>query len=145
MAPKSTEGPPSDPDKSPTANAALLLVEDDDGVRRFLFWALYLEGFKVLTARGLSDALRLSRDIPGRIELLIIGSLPAGSSRIALQQQIESERPEVRTLLLEDLESSAQQLETTEPNAPGGAGVDRSVDAGQLIQKVKALIAASNG
>jgi DNA-binding NtrC family response regulator len=145
MAPKPTDGSPNHPIKSPKANSALLLVEGDDGVRRFLFWALYLEGFKVLTARGLSDAQRLSRDIPGRIEVLIIGSLPAGSSRVALQEQIEAERPEVRTLLLEDLESSAHQPETTEPNQAGGSGIGRSVDAGQLIEKIKAIVAASNG
>jgi DNA-binding NtrC family response regulator len=144
ITPKPTEGSPNHPKKSANANSAVLLVEDDDGVRRFLFWALYLEGFKVLTARGLSDAQRLSRDIPGRIEVLVIGSLPAGSSRVALQEQIEAERPEVRTLLLEDLESSAHQPDTTEPHRAASSGIGRSVDAAQLIQKIKAIVAASD-
>lgn len=145
IAPKPTEESAYHPNKSAKANSAVLLVEDDDGVRRFLFWALYLEGFKVLTARGLSDAQRLSRDIPGRIEVLIIGSLSEGSTTVSLQQQIEAERPEVRTLLLADLESSGQQPETTERNHVGAAGLSPTVDAAQLIRKIKALVAASNG
>jgi hypothetical protein len=56
---------------------ALLLVEQDDGIRRFLFWSLYVEGYKVLTARDASDARRLLRDVLGPIELLLMGGVPA--------------------------------------------------------------------
>lgn len=142
-APKPTEGPSNLPNKTPKANAAVLLVEDDDGVRRFLFWALYLEGFKVLTARELSDAQRLSRDIPGRIEVLIIGSLPPGASRVGLQEQIEAERSEVRTIFLDDVQSPEQEATRTDSDPRRESAHNRSVDAGQLIQKIKALVGPS--
>ena len=141
MAPKPTEGPQNHSSKTQNADAAVLLVEHDDGVRRFLFWALYLEGFKVLTARSLPDAQRLSRDIPGRIEVLIVGSIPAESSRVTLLEQIQNERPEVRILLLEDLESSSQQPATTDLNPAGATWLSRTVDAAHLIQKIKAIVA----
>lgn len=113
-------------------SAALLLVERDDGLRRFLFWALYLEGFKVLTAGDAANALRLSRDVAGAIELMILGSLPPGSNAAELQQQIEGERSELRTVLLQDLTQSGDQ-----------AGVNESVNAGILIQRVKAMVGRS--
>ena len=144
MAPKPTGGgPPGLSSKNPKPNAAVLLVEQDDGVRRYLFWALYLEGFKVLTARGPSDAQRLSRDIPGRIEVMIIGSLPTGGSRVVLQEQIETERPEVRTLFLEDLESAIPEPARVSSDHAGDSSPGKSVDVGKLIQKIKAIVAAS--
>ncbi len=140
MLPTPARGPANHHSEHQSRNsAALLLVEQDDGLRRFLFWTLYLEEFKVLTARDTNDALRLSRDIAGPVELLIIGSLPPGSSAAELQQQIESERSEVRTILLDEL---------TGPDGHGGgersslarSGMGESVEAGTLIQRIKKMI-----
>lgn len=81
-------------------SASVLLVEADDGLRRLLFWRLYLEGLTVLTARDPQEALRVSRDLPGPIELLIIGSLPPGGDRLGLHREIVADRPDVRAILL---------------------------------------------
>ena len=86
-------------------SASLLLVEADDGLRRLLFWRLYLEGLKVLTARDAQEALRLSRDLPGRIDLLILGSLPPGGDRLSLRREIEADRPELRAILPDAIEA----------------------------------------
>ena len=83
--------------------AAILLVEEDDGTRRSLFWSLYVDGFKVLTARSVADAHRLSRDVPGPIQILLLGSLPKGSDAQLLRQQLEHERPELQTVVMADL------------------------------------------
>lgn len=136
MAPKPTR----EPDQQNASNA-LLLVEEDDGVRRFLFWALYLEGFKVLTARDAEEALRLSRDIAAPIEVLIIGSLPSTSDAAELRKLIEVEHPGVRSLLLRDVESL---------DVRGHAGskltqsrVGESINAEVLIRTVRSLVAQS--
>lgn len=129
MLPMPAHGPPNDPRNAQKEHsAALLLVERDDGLRRFLFWSLYLEGYKVLTARDAVDALRVSRDIAGSIELLIIGSIPLASNATELQKQIESERSEVRTILLDELIRSE-----------GGLG--ESLNAGTLIRRIREILA----
>lgn len=82
-------------------SASVLLVESDDRFRRHLFWMLYLEGLKVLTARDPEEARHVSRDVPGPLRVLIIGSLPAGADAAMLQRQLEMERPELRTVFAE--------------------------------------------
>jgi DNA-binding NtrC family response regulator len=121
-------------------SVALLLVERDDGVRRFLFWALYVEGFKVLTGRDAKEGLRLSRDVPGPLQILIIGSLPPGSNGAEMRNQIESERPEVRTILLDDLESSEAAARPQHSRAAQSSG-EGSVDAGALIRRIRSMVA----
>lgn len=140
MSSKPTRDLPDRSDKLDSERSvALLLVERDDGLRRFLFWALYIEGFKVLTGRDANDGLRLSRDVAGPIQVLIIGALPPGSDGAEMRNQIETERPEVRTIFLRDLESSEaapgpQQSQAAQPNAAEG------VDAGTLIRKIRSMV-----
>jgi len=141
MSSKPTRDLPNRSDKLESEpSPALLLVEEDDGLRRFLFWALYVEGFKVLTSRDAKEGLRLSRDVAGPIQVLIIGSLPPGSNGGEMRKQIEAERPEVRTILLQDLESSEaaarpRQRQLGDLNAGEGA------DAGALIRRIRSLVA----
>jgi DNA-binding response OmpR family regulator len=116
---------------------ALLLVEKDDGVRRFLFWALYVEGYKVLTARDGPDALRLSRDVPGPVEVLLMGSLPAGGDRATLRAQLEAERPELQTLDI----AHAPSLDAPSTRIGKlGASLPSSTDAEALIERLEALL-----
>lgn len=139
MSPKPTKTAPNGPDKhSPERSAAVLLVEHDDGVRRLLFWSLYIEGLKVLTARDTADAQRLSRDVPGPIEILIVGSLPPGSDSKTLREQLETERPELRTILLADIESSVNAAPPG--NKAGISDIRETVSPGVLVANVKNLL-----
>lgn len=138
-----TQDLPNGADETQTGqSAALLLVEQDDGLRRFLFWALYVEGFKVLTARDMREGLRLSRDIAGPIQVLIIGSLPSDSNRAELQKQIEAERPEARTLLLHEIAVPKTPIQLEEPRG-AGASLNANVDVSILIQRIKEIFARS--
>ena len=140
MSPKPMRSLPNRPDKiENTHSAALLLVERDDGLRRFLFWALYLEGFKVLTGRDAQDGLRLSRDVAGPIEVLIIGSLPPGSYPAEMRRQIESERPEIRTIFLEDLESSNESA-NPRLSDEGQSNAEDGISADALIRRIKGMV-----
>src|SRR5690242_6377200 len=141
MSSKPTRDLPNRSDKLESKpSAALLLVEEDDGLRRFLFWALYVEGFKVLTGRDAKEGLRLSRDVAGPIQVLIIGSLPPGSNAADMRKQIESERPEVRTILLQDLESSNAAARPRQPQL-GDLNAGEGVDAGELIRRIRSMVA----
>jgi PAS domain S-box-containing protein len=69
-----TEGmPAADLSQAPVARGSetVLLVEDEDGVRRFLVTILQNHGYRVLQAAGGEEAIRTCNECPYRIDLLI--------------------------------------------------------------------------
>ena len=123
------------PKKEPTERSmSVLLVERDDRLRRLVFWRLYVEGLKVLTARDSAEAKRLSRDVPGPIELLIIGSLPPGADPGELRRAIEAERPELTTL------STSSSSGARVDDESSATGPDHRLDPSAVVEDVKRLL-----
>jgi len=76
----------------------ILLVDDEDVVRRLLRGVLRREGFQVLEANGANEARALSDSHPGPIELLITDLVMPGVGGRELAEGLVKRRPEMRVI-----------------------------------------------
>jgi len=76
----------------------ILLVEDEDQVRSVAFTILRRHGYKVLEASNAGEALLVSRDFAGTIDLLMTDVIMPRMSGAALAQELARQRPEMRIL-----------------------------------------------
>jgi DNA-binding response OmpR family regulator len=78
----------------------VLVVDDEPIVRRFVEAALKREGFTVFTADNGEEALRVSREYNGTIDLLLSDVRMPGMSGPQLVKVLLDERPQTRALLM---------------------------------------------
>ena len=85
----------------PTVNKKTILVVDDDPVvLSFTHELLQEGGHYVLSARNGPEALRLSQDHPGDIDLLLTDFQMPGMSGIDLATEITLDRPAIKVLMM---------------------------------------------
>jgi two-component system, cell cycle sensor histidine kinase and response regulator CckA len=89
-------------------NETLLLVEDQREVRAFLVESLSSYGYTVLDAASGQEALLLSRQRQGPIDLLVTDMVMPGMSGKELANALEAERPGLRVLMVSGY--SAEQI-----------------------------------
>jgi PAS domain S-box-containing protein len=78
----------------------LLLVEDEDAVRRLGKTALEMRGYRVLEARGGGEALLLCERHAGKIDLLVTDVVMPGMSGRELADRLAVVRPEIKSLFV---------------------------------------------
>jgi PAS domain S-box-containing protein len=83
-----------------TRGARILLVEDQDVVRRITARMLEREGHAVLAARDADDALRAWRGAGGAVDLLVTDVVLGGRSGVTLAEELRIERPGLPVLLI---------------------------------------------
>lgn len=76
----------------------LLLVEDDDSVRRLSRIILTDYGYNVIEARNGVEALQIFRDIPGRFKMLVTDIKMPDMTGTVLAEKIRNLQPEIRVL-----------------------------------------------
>jgi CheY-like chemotaxis protein len=77
-----------------------LLVEDEETVRRMVRLMLESNGYRVLEAEGVEDALRKFRQNAGQIDLLLTDVIMPGMSGRVLAERIAQLRPELAVLYM---------------------------------------------
>jgi CheY-like chemotaxis protein len=93
-------------DGTPAASAAtvgqevVLVVEDEDQVRRLVVTALERGGYTVLQSGSPDAALELARETPGPIHLLLTDVIMPGMDGAELQRRLERVRTGFRTLFM---------------------------------------------
>ena len=87
----------SDPEAPP---ATILVVEDEEEVRALARDVLEMNGFQVLEALDVADAVRLAQTHPGPIDLLITDVVMPGASGPELARRLRAHRPELRVLCM---------------------------------------------
>ena len=100
------EASPSPPAVSPSprgetrlgASQTLLVVEDQDAVRRLTARVLRAEGYVVLEANGGAEALRVSAAHEGRIDLLVTDVMMPGMNGREVAAALTETRPELGVL-----------------------------------------------
>jgi two-component system, cell cycle sensor histidine kinase and response regulator CckA len=91
----------SDPDRHPRAahgNETILLVEDEEKVRKLTREALELYGYRVIAAAGPDEALALGDDVP--FDLLLTDIVMPQMRGGELARRLEERRPGLKTLFM---------------------------------------------
>ena len=76
----------------------LLIVEDEENVRKPLVQILAGRGYNVLEARDGAEAIRISQSHPGPIHLMVTDILMDGMTGVELAERLSFKRPEMRVL-----------------------------------------------
>ena len=122
--------------------ATILLVEDDEAVRRLAMIVLDDAGYRVLSAHDASDALRQSQSYPERIEALVTDvGLPDVNGRV-LAESIVATRPGIKVLFL-----SGYTDEVIENYAVVHNGVrflKKPYTPAMLVREVKYMLSCDN-
>jgi signal transduction histidine kinase/ligand-binding sensor domain-containing protein/CheY-like chemotaxis protein len=127
----------------PRASATVLLVEDEDAVRRLGARVLTRAGYHVLTAASGEAAMQIAADFDGRIDLLMTDVVMPGMSGRELAEQLVPRHPGMQLLYASGYTEDAivrhgvSSLETAfleKPFTPNGLlrKVREVLDAGQL-------------
>jgi len=92
----------------------ILLVEDEDGLRRIVRQALQKCGYRVLEAANGHEALKMWHEYHGQIDLLFSDvMMPQGMTGHELAEKLRENRPNLRIIL-----SSGYNPEMTKPDKP---------------------------
>jgi nitrogen fixation negative regulator NifL len=92
--------PASQPPKLPRGTETVLLVEDEESLRRLTRGCLQNSGYTVLEAADGRTALKLATEHGGSIDLLLTDVIMPGMSGRELAETLQKSRPEVRLLYM---------------------------------------------
>jgi PAS domain S-box-containing protein len=100
QAPAPEPRPAPDPARVPTGTETVLLVEDEDAVRRLSARVLRSRGYTVLEARDGEEAQRLATEHPGHIDLAVTDLVMPRMSGRQLADVLATVRPRLRILFM---------------------------------------------
>jgi CheY-like chemotaxis protein len=114
----------------------ILLVEDEDAVRRLARGILERAGYRVLEAQDGAAALELADSCPERIDLLLSDVVMPRLGGYELAQRLRTRRPELRTLLVSGYPGERRA-------APGAASVpvlEKPFSEESLLDRVRDVL-----
>ena len=132
---KDAERKPATDDRG---NETVLLVEDDDQLRRVVAEVLEHKGYRVLVAPNAKEALAIAGAHLGPIDLLLTDLVLPMTSGADLARQIQSERASVRVLHM-----SGYTDETAYENGlleAGGEFLEKPFTPDSLLRKVREVL-----
>ena len=118
-----------------TGTETILLVEDEDGVRRVLETMLKRSGYRVLSSSSARDAINVAQEHAGPIDLLITDMLMPGASGATVAEQLSARRPEMRVLFV-----SAQGEQAS--NGASRAFLQKPFSTAELAVKIREVLQA---
>ena len=117
----------------------ILVIDDDMSVRTFVAKTLTNEGYQVLVAPGMQEALHVSDDCPTEIHLIVADiMLPTGNG-MALAQALLAKRPNTPVLYMSGAGSEAIHAIQFE-GAPVGEFIQKPFSPTQMAKKVQAIL-----
>ena len=92
--------PANAPVKTPTGTETILLVEDEDSLRKLAHGCLAGRGYTVLEAGNAEEALKVARQHPQPIHLLLTDVIMPGMSGRELADSLKNLRPHLKVLYM---------------------------------------------
>jgi two-component system cell cycle sensor histidine kinase/response regulator CckA len=135
--PATREGAPPPAPEAP-AGETILLVEDEEQVRRLARRVLERAGFVVVEAGDAEAALRRANRHPGTIHLLVVDMMLPGLSGRELAAQLAIHRPAVKVLYISGTADDA--IGRHQVLAPGTEFLQKPFALDQLVRKVRKVL-----
>jgi CheY-like chemotaxis protein len=134
------EEPGKAPEKVPTLRCreTVLLVEDEDMVRRLIAQVLASQGYTVLEAGSGPQALELVAGHTGNIELLLTDVVMAGMSGRELSEKLLRLRPDLKVLYMSGYTDDAILRHGVLQNSTAFLG--KPFSPGTLIRKLREVL-----
>ena len=135
--PAAREGAPAPTPEAP-AGETILLVEDEEQVRRLARRVLERAGFVVVEAGDAEAALQRANRHPGTIHLLVVDMMLPGLSGRELAAQLAIHRPAVKVLYISGTADDA--IGRHQVLAPGTEFLQKPFALDQLVRKVRKVL-----
>jgi PAS domain S-box-containing protein len=116
----------------------ILLIEDEKSLRDLLCETLASGGYTVLVARGGEEALRLSGDYGGAIQLVVTDVIMPGLTGRQAAEAVRQARPEVRVLFISGYVGDA--LERQRVFEPEARFLGKPFTPEALLRKVREVL-----
>jgi len=121
---------------------SVLLVEDEDGVRRLMHRLLEREGYQLLSARNAEDAEAIARVYSGEIDLLITDVVMPGITGPQLADRLRPRHPGMRVLLVSGYRHDA--LDQKGLVGPGVQILAKPFSSTPFLRQVRMLVKQGN-
>lgn len=123
---------------SPRGGETVLLVEDDDGVRKLVCVGLESYGYTVLPARDVAEALRVAEEHPWPIPIVVTDVVMPGASGKELALALETVRPSLKVLFISGYTDDA--IVRHGVLEPGVAFLQKPFSPAALARKVREVL-----
>ena len=127
--------------RSLQGNETILVVEDDDAVRRMTRMFLEINGYTVVDARNATDAIQVLETHKGSIEMVLTDVVMPGMKGRELVEQLAKLRPRLKVLYMsaytEDAAINSGIL------GPGSAFIEKPFNADELTCKIREVLGTS--
>jgi len=134
-APAAAAPAPSEKPASTTGSETILLVEDEESVRRLARAFLENRGYQVLEARDGAHAVEICQNRGQRIHLMVTDVVMPKMSGRELAQRVASLRPEMRVLFVSGYTGDSLTLP-----GPHVAFLEKPFGPSDLIKKVREML-----
>jgi signal transduction histidine kinase/CheY-like chemotaxis protein len=124
--------------KSPKGNETILVVDDDDAVRRMTITFLKLNGYSVLEARSAADAIQLMESDNRSIDLVLTDLSMPGMSGRELAEQLVKMRSGLMVLYMSAYTEDAAI--NSGIHTPGNAFIEKPFSPDELAYKVREVL-----
>lgn len=126
------EAGPMQPQPPLGRGETLLVVDDDEGVRKVVEEVLVHDGYHVVSTSSPLEALRIARDLGQQLDLLITDLIMPGMDGRELVAQLRRERPLLKALFISGY---VERVRTEPGEVPGSAPEPDSSYASELLPK----------
>ncbi len=118
--------------------ATVLLVEDEDRVRRLMHNYLEREGYQLLEARNAEEAEAIAEVYEEPIHILVTDVVMPGITGPALSERLKRLRPDMKVLFVSGYRHDTPQMEGLEPDLNV---LSKPFVAADLLRRVRLLLA----
>ena len=122
----------------------VLVIDDDMGVQMFVTQSLRNEGYHVLAAADMQEALDVSNGYPATIDFILTDIMLPSGNGMALAQALLATRPAAPILYMSGAGPEAIHAIQFD-GAPGGGFLEKPFSSESVVQKVRAILVETTG